>query len=68
LNAEQQFGAFALDPDNDVVFTHTIIGGGDTLDPEELRSSVEAVVRCADDYDDQIVERFGGKRAQDRDG
>jgi T3SS (YopN, CesT) and YbjN peptide-binding chaperone 1 len=64
LNSEQQFGAFALDPDNDIIFAHTIIG--DTLDMEELDSSVEAVARCADKYDDEIVARFGGLRAGDR--
>jgi hypothetical protein len=64
LNADQQFGAFALDADNDIVLSHTIIG--DTLDPEELRSSVEAIARSADRYDDEIVERFGGLRAKDR--
>jgi hypothetical protein len=64
LNAEQQFGAFALDPDNDIVLSHTIIG--DTLDPEELHSSVKAIARSADRYDDEIVQRFGGLRAKDR--
>jgi hypothetical protein len=64
LNADQQFGAFALDADNDIVLRHTIIG--DTLDPEELRSSVEAIARTADRYDDEIVEKFGGLRAKDR--
>lgn len=64
LNADQQFGAFALDPDNDIVLSHTIIG--DTLDPGELRATVEAIAKGADDHDDEIVARFGGMRAQDR--
>jgi hypothetical protein len=62
LNADEEFGAFALHSDNDIIFSHTIIG--DTLDPGELRATVEAIAKGADDYDDQIVERFGGLRAQ----
>lgn len=64
LNAGQRFGAFALDKDNDIVLSHALIG--DHLDAEELRHSVEAVVQAADLYDDAILERFGGRRALDR--
>jgi hypothetical protein len=63
LNADQGFGAFALDSDNDIILSHTIIG--DTLDPGELRATVEAIAKGADDYDDEIVARFGGLRAKD---
>jgi hypothetical protein len=61
-NGTMRFGAFGADEDS-VFFQHTILGT--TLDKGELRSSVIAVVRTADDYDDQLVAQFGGQRAVD---
>lgn len=43
-----------------VVFGQTILG--DSLDPDELMTSVAAVASSADDVDDKIQQRFGGKR------
>jgi hypothetical protein len=66
LRSNDQFphGGFGLDNDNDVVFRVTLYG--DTLDKEELEWAVEAVAHAADDFDDEIVDRFGGLRAVDR--
>jgi len=64
-NTEMNFGAFGVNSDNEVVFSHTIVGS--TMDPEELWTMVLAVINTADDYDDQIVARWGGVRAIDRD-
>ncbi|GAB4464356.1 MAG: YbjN domain-containing protein [Armatimonadaceae bacterium] len=61
-NGTMRFGAFGADEDS-VFFQHTILGT--TLDKGELRSSVVAVVRTADDYDEQLVAQFGGQRALD---
>jgi hypothetical protein len=61
-NGQMRFGAFGADEDT-VFFQHAILGT--TLDKGELRSSVLAVVRTADDYDDRIVAQFGGQRALD---
>lgn len=61
-NGTMRFGAFGADDDS-VFFQHTILGT--TLDKGELRASVIAVVRTADDYDDQLVSQFGGQRALD---
>jgi hypothetical protein len=61
-NGTMRFGAFGADDDS-VFFQHTILGT--TLDKGELRSSVIAVVRTADDYDEQLVSQFGGQRALD---
>ena len=58
------FGRFALDPENDIVFEHSLVGS--SCDRVELKHSVMTVVKLADAYDDQIVERWGGKRALDR--
>ena len=63
-NNEIYFGRFALDPENDIVFEHSLVGS--SCDRVELKHSVMTVVRLADTYDDQIVARWGGKRALDR--
>jgi len=65
LNAVLRFGAFAhVKEDNLVLFLHSILGG-DTLDPEELVATIRDVALIADDWDDKIIERFGGQRMQD---
>ncbi|MDR7418839.1 MAG: YbjN domain-containing protein [Armatimonadota bacterium] len=63
-NFNMRFGAFGLDKDGDVTFEHNLIGS--TCDKNELRTSMMAVLGTADQYDDQIVSRWGGKRAMDR--
>jgi hypothetical protein len=63
-NHNMRFGAFGVDERGDIVFEHTIVGS--TCDKLELEASVNAVLEIADDYDDKIVERWGGKRALDR--
>jgi hypothetical protein len=63
-NCSMRFGAFGIDQDDDVLFEHTVVGS--TIDREELKSSVIAVVGTADRYDDQIVARWGGQTALDK--
>lgn len=63
-NDRMTFGAFGVDEDGDVFFEHTIVGS--TCDQPELKTSVSSVVLIADEYDDLIVEKWGGKRAIDR--
>ncbi|MEB3885820.1 YbjN domain-containing protein [Lyngbya sp. CCY1209] len=63
-NSNMRFGAFGIDEQGDVLFEHTIVGS--TCDKVELEASVNAVLEIADDYDDKIVERWGGMRALDR--
>ena len=55
------FGGFALTQDSAVIFRHSILG--DSMDPDELAASVSLVLATADDYDDRLVERFGGRTA-----
>lgn len=57
------YGGFGIDDDGDIWFTHTIYGS--TLDKEELRHSVMAVLYTADKLDDEIISRWGGTRALD---
>jgi hypothetical protein len=61
-NANFVFGGFGLNPDNTVIYQHTIVG--DTVDKQQLKASVRAVASAADDYDDQITSRFGGTTAK----
>ncbi|ELS31749.1 hypothetical protein Pse7429DRAFT_2855 [Pseudanabaena biceps PCC 7429] len=63
-NAKMIFGAFGISPDNEILFEHSIVGS--TCDIKELEASVKAVMEIADEYDDKIVQRWGGKRALDR--
>jgi len=63
-NDDMRYGAFGLDEDDDIFFEHSIVGS--TLDKEELMASVRAVLQTADKYDDQIRQRWGGRRALDR--
>jgi hypothetical protein len=63
-NSQMIFGAFGVDPKGDILFEHTIVGS--TCDKRELESSVHAVLEVADEYDDKIVEQWGGFRALDR--
>lgn len=63
-NHDMRFGAFSLSGNGDILFEHTIVGS--TIDKKELESSVIAVLEIADKYDDEIVARWGGKRALDK--
>jgi hypothetical protein len=65
LNSVLRFGAFAYVKDGELVlFLHSILGG-DTLDAAELLATIRDVALIADDWDDKIIERFGGQRMQD---
>ena len=65
LNAVLRFGAFAYVREGELVlFLHSILGG-ETLDADELTSTIRDVAMIADDWDDKIVDRFGGSRMQD---
>jgi hypothetical protein len=65
LNAHLRFGAFAFDTtDNIVLFTHTILGGT-TLDPEELIATLSDIALIADEYDDKLMQKYGGQRMLD---
>jgi len=46
-----------------LVMSHTLLG--DYLDEEELNIGLGAVLSSADEWDDELQKRFGGKRADD---
>jgi hypothetical protein len=65
LNSMLRFGAFAYDPhDNLILFIHSILGGT-TLDPDELLATLTDVALIADEYDDKIIEKYGGQTMRD---
>ncbi|MEM9492964.1 MAG: YbjN domain-containing protein [Myxococcota bacterium] len=64
-NAYLRFGAFGYDPvGKQIMFIHSILGGT-TLDPEELLATLRDVALIADEYDDKLVDKYGGQRMQD---
>ena len=65
LNAHLRFGAFAFEKsEQTVLFSHTILGGT-TLDPEELMATLADVALIADEYDDKLMQKYGGQRMID---
>lgn len=64
-NYEAAFASFCLNDENAISLEHTILGS--TVDKEELKASVVNVAILADEYDDEIVERWGGQRVLDND-
>lgn len=63
LNSEIPLGAFSL-VGNDIFYSHAFIGR--KLQPEQLIASLGSVATIADEYDEKIVERFGGETALER--
>ncbi len=63
LNHTLPFGAFSL-VGTDVFFSYSIFGR--TLERSNLLNAIAAVATISDDYDDRIVEKYGGERALDR--
>jgi hypothetical protein len=63
-NFDLHFGAFSLDKDGDIRFQTSLIGS--SCDQNELQTSLTAVLDVADEYDDRIIQTWGGKRASDR--
>jgi Putative bacterial sensory transduction regulator len=59
-NLEFVFGGFALDASEGAVwFNHNMLG--DFAHPEALEATLAAVTQTADQYDDEIKSRFGGR-------
>ena len=62
-NSKSPFGAFGTSFDNTITYSHAITGSH--LDQNELATTVRHVAFMADEYDDIIRSRAGGKRAVD---
>jgi adenylate cyclase len=62
LNAEVSLGAFSM-VESDIYYSHSFLGR--RLRPDQLIASLDSVATISDTYDEQIVNRFGGKTALD---
>ena len=62
LNADVPLGAFSMSG-NDIFFSHGFLGR--KVHPEQLIASLEVVADISDEYDEQLVARYGGKTALD---
>ena len=59
-NLDFVFGGFALDVDNGAVwFNHNVLG--DFMAAEEFEATISAVAHTANQFDDEIKGRFGGR-------
>jgi hypothetical protein len=56
-NAYCVFGAYGLTEDDRVLYQHSIVG--ETIDKEQLRTSIRAVAAAVDSLDDRIASRAG---------
>lgn len=63
LNQQLPIGAFSV-VGRDIFFSHTLLGR--SLDRKNLLGTIAAVANVSDDYDDRIVEKYGGQTALDR--
>lgn len=63
LNHSVSFGGFSL-VGTDIFFSHSIFGR--SIDPKNLLNTIASVATVSDDYDDRIVEKYGGQTALDR--
>lgn len=62
LNSEVALGAFSL-VGRDVFYSHSFLGR--RLQAEQLIASLEIVATISDEYDEQIVQKYGGVTALD---
>ncbi|HEX7191866.1 MAG TPA: YbjN domain-containing protein [Thermoanaerobaculia bacterium] len=63
LNSEVLLGAFSMDG-KDIFFSHSFLGR--RLRPEQLIASLDTVASISDEYDEQLVEAYGGETALER--
>jgi adenylate cyclase len=62
INSEVALGAFSV-VGRDVFYSHSFLGR--RLQAEQLIASLEIVATIADEYDEQIVQKYGGVTALD---
>jgi hypothetical protein len=63
LNSELPLGGFSL-VDKNIFFSHSFLGR--RLRPEQLIASLNSVATTSDDWDEKLVERYGGETALER--
>src|ERR1700687_4665986 len=62
LNSEVPLGAFSM-VGHDVFFSHAFLGR--RLRPEHFIASLDSVASTSAEYDDKLVEKYGGETAQE---
>ena len=62
-NDDMRFGAFSVNTDGTIYYNYNVVAG--TIDKEEFRATILAVVATADEYDDRIVAKWGGQTVRD---
>ena len=60
LNSEVPLGAFSM-VGHDIFYSHSFLGR--RLRPEQLIASLDVVAAISDEYDDQLVQHYGGETA-----
>lgn len=63
LNVEEPLGAFSMSG-SDIYFSHAFLGR--KLQPDQLIASLNHVASVSDEYDEKIVDKYGGQTALDR--
>jgi len=63
LNTEVALGAFSM-VGNEIFFSHSFLGR--RLRPEQMIASLDLVASISDEYDEQIVSKYGGETAIER--
>lgn len=63
LNVEEPLGAFSM-AGSEIYFSHSFLGR--KLQPDQLIASLNHVASVADEFDEKLVERYGGQTALDR--
>ena len=62
FNSEVPLGAFSM-VGQDVFFSHSVLGR--RLRPEQLIASLQSVATISDEYDEKLVNSYGGETALD---
>lgn len=63
-NDDMRFGAFSVNQDGTIYYNYNVVAG--TIDKDEFKAAILAVVGVADEYDDKIVAKWGGQTTKDR--
>lgn len=63
LNSEIPLGGFSL-VDTDIFYSHAFVGM--RLLPDQFIASLNCVASTADEFDDKLVDQFGGQTALER--
>ena len=63
LNVDEPLGAFSM-AGSEIYFSHSFLGR--KLQPDQLIASLNHVATVSDEFDEKLVEKYGGQTALDR--